>query len=94
MAWEPPGSWLANLVRGAGWETRERRFAPNYSAYMGVERPEDVERRHWMLPSGIEDSIGRVGMEQPEIRPFVRGFGSGGRTRTYDQAVNSRPLYH
>jgi hypothetical protein len=20
--------------------------------------------------------------------------GSGGRTRTYDQAVNSRPLYH
>jgi len=22
------------------------------------------------------------------------GDGSGGRTRTYDQAVNSRPLYH
>jgi hypothetical protein len=21
-------------------------------------------------------------------------IGSGGRTRTYDQAVNSRPLYH
>lgn len=24
----------------------------------------------------------------------TRGSGSGGRTRTYDQAVNSRPLYH
>ena len=23
-----------------------------------------------------------------------RDIGSGGRTRTYDQAVNSRPLYH
>jgi hypothetical protein len=25
---------------------------------------------------------------------FDRESGSGGRTRTYDQAVNSRPLYH
>jgi hypothetical protein len=24
----------------------------------------------------------------------IRASGSGGRTRTYDQAVNSRPLYH
>jgi hypothetical protein len=34
------------------------------------------------------------GPEQLEIGPFVREDGSGGRTRTYDQAVNSRPLYH
>jgi hypothetical protein len=27
-------------------------------------------------------------------REHVRRSGSGGRTRTYDQAVNSRPLYH
>ena len=25
---------------------------------------------------------------------LTRGSGSGGRIRTYDQAVNSRPLYH
>jgi hypothetical protein len=31
---------------------------------------------------------------QPETGPFVQETGSGGRTRTYDQAVNSRPLYH
>jgi hypothetical protein len=24
----------------------------------------------------------------------VEGSGSGGRIRTYDQAINSRPLYH
>jgi hypothetical protein len=34
------------------------------------------------------------GSEQPEIGPFVREDGSGGKIRTYDQAVNSRPLYH
>jgi hypothetical protein len=28
-----------------------------------------------------------------ELRNLGRS-GSGGRTRTYDQAVNSRPLYH
>jgi hypothetical protein len=32
--------------------------------------------------------------EQPEVGPIVQEGGSGGRTRTYDQAVNSRPLYH
>jgi hypothetical protein len=26
--------------------------------------------------------------------PNLEGNGSGGRTQTYDQAVNSRPLYH
>jgi len=40
------------------------------------------------------DGVGESGPEQPEVGPFVRDVGSGGRTRTYDQAVNSRPLYH
>jgi hypothetical protein len=29
-----------------------------------------------------------------ETSRIERESGSGGRTRTYDQAVNSRPLYH
>jgi integrase len=40
------------------------------------------------------DGVVGGGAEQPEIGPFVREDGSGGRIRTYDQAVNSRPLYH
>ena len=30
----------------------------------------------------------------PEVGLLVREIGSGGRIRTYDQAINSRPLYH
>lgn len=41
-----------------------------------------------------EDAVVRSGPESPgEGIPRGKG-GSGGRTRTYDQAVNSRPLYH
>ena len=32
--------------------------------------------------------------QHPGPKVGRRVFGSGGRTRTYDQAVNSRPLYH
>ena len=34
------------------------------------------------------------GDEGAKTGPIERESGSGGRTRTYDQAVNSRPLYH
>ena len=37
--------------------------------------------------------IGNGLTEMTEVLP-VRGVGSAGRTRTYDQSVNSRPLYH
>ena len=40
------------------------------------------------------DMVVESGAEQPLVGPFVQESGSGGRTRTYDQAVNSRPLYH
>ena len=66
----------------------------------------DISRS--LLPSSGRVAI--VGEETPTPRSGVRfgGFvlkmsakmcypkvaGSGGRTRTYDQAVNSRPLYH
>jgi hypothetical protein len=54
--------------------------APVVTVTMTVTDPAD----------GVVDS----GPEQRETGPFVRESGSGGRTRTYDQAVNSRPLYH
>ena len=41
-----------------------------------------------------EDGVVEGGPESPEEGRFTRESGSGGRTRTYDQAVNSRPLYH
>ncbi len=44
--------------------------------------------------TGPADGVVSSGSEQPEAAPFVRESGSGGRIRTYDQAVNSRPLYH
>ena len=37
--------------------------------------------------------IGNGSTKTTEVLP-VRGVGSAGRTRTYDQSVNSRPLYH
>ena len=37
--------------------------------------------------------IGNGLTKMTEVLP-VRGVGSAGRTRTYDQSVNSRPLYH
>ncbi len=40
------------------------------------------------------DAVVRSRQEQPQDGPSDRESGSGGRTRTYDQAVNSRPLYH
>ena len=40
------------------------------------------------------DGVVESGPELPEVGRFVQESGSGGRTRTYDQAVNSRPLYH
>ena len=39
------------------------------------------------------DSGGQDGARTAETGQFDRESGSGGRTRTYDQAVNSRPLY-
>jgi hypothetical protein len=32
--------------------------------------------------------------QESGVGPPLGEVGSGGRTRTYDQAVNSRPLYH
>jgi hypothetical protein len=40
------------------------------------------------------DGVVGSGPMEPEGGPFYLGTGSGGRIRTYDQAVNSRPLYH
>ena len=43
---------------------------------------------------GPEDGVVSGGTESPgEGIPRGEG-GSGGRIRTYDQSVNSRPLYH
>ena len=43
---------------------------------------------------GSVDGVVEGGPEQPEVGHSFEESGSGGRTRTYDQAVNSRPLYH
>ncbi len=40
------------------------------------------------------DSGGQDWAKAAETGQVERESGSGGRTRTYDQAVNSRPLYH
>ena len=49
------------------------------------------------VTQSVTDSENRVANSKPD-KPRMgrpRGeIGSGGRTRTYDQAVNSRPLYH
>jgi shikimate kinase len=44
-------------------------------------------------PQTLRDRIGG-GTGRPGLAQTERESGSGGRTRTYDQAVNSRPLYH
>jgi hypothetical protein len=40
------------------------------------------------------DSGGQDWARVAETGQIERESGSGGRIRTYDQAVNSRPLYH
>jgi hypothetical protein len=40
------------------------------------------------------DSRGQDWARAAETGQLERESGSGGRIRTYDQAVNSRPLYH
>ncbi len=40
------------------------------------------------------DAVGESRPESPEEADPRGGAGSGGKIRTYDQAVNSRPLYH
>ncbi len=35
-----------------------------------------------------------AGRRAANLGAVGRGNGSGGRIRTYDQAINSRPLYH
>ena len=45
----------------------------------------------------VTDTAGGVvssRVKGPKIGDPLGESGSGGRTRTYDQAVNSRPLYH
>jgi hypothetical protein len=49
------------------------------------------------VTESVTDPVGRVAQSRPESprdAHSVRESGSGGRIRTYDQAVNSRPLYH
>ncbi len=41
-----------------------------------------------------EEGVGQGGTESPGEGPHEGESGSGGKIRTYDQAVNSRPLYH
>jgi hypothetical protein len=49
-----------------------------------------------VTPSVTEaaDGVASSGPESSEVALPRGKVGSGGRTRTYDQAVNSRPLYH
>ena len=55
----------------------------------------------WQIPStvtvsvtGPADGVVEGRPEPPEMGSTDRESGSGGKIRTYDQAVNSRPLYH
>ena len=41
-----------------------------------------------------QDGVAHSRPESPKEGDPRGNVGSGGRTRTYDQAVNSRPLYH
>jgi hypothetical protein len=40
------------------------------------------------------DGVVPDGAELPGVGLHEGGSGSGGKIRTYDQAINSRPLYH
>jgi hypothetical protein len=64
----------------------------------GVKRPQKLALENcWCGPttySGMpEAAYTETG---PRVTRYLLGacFGSGGRIRTYDMAVNSRPLYH
>ena len=41
-----------------------------------------------------EDAVTGSRQEEAEVADSLGESGSGGRIRTYDMAVNSRPLYH
>ena len=57
----------------------------------------------WAYLAAVRVMIASIVSLAPTIEPWsadwqegdlLGNVGSGGRTRTYDQAVNSRPLYH
>ena len=49
----------------------------------------DVKLSVW-----IAENINRPATLRMLSNHHVQGIGSSGRIRTYDQSVNSRPLYH
>jgi hypothetical protein len=71
-----------------------------YSHVSAAQQREAVEAlQRALAESHFESHLGpdSGGQDLPraaETGQFERKSGSGGRTRTYDQAVNSRPLYH
>ncbi len=44
--------------------------------------------------TGLTEGVVSSGLEKAGVVAPLGESGSGGRIRTYDQAVNSRPLYH
>ena len=75
-------AWIGERLQDVGLQDRDLIHAPTIAicaVLMSAAGPD--QEGHWSSAD-----VRRV--------PMLRESGSGGRIRTYDQAVNSRPLYH
>ena len=80
----------------AGWTVGPPTFDPGVPGWSVTARTVAASRRRppqTVTGTGVDDTRALRNLDDLS-RPFVQESGSGGRTRTYDQAVNSRPLYH
>ena len=86
------GTWASDRL--GGFELTEGAVvAVGASGFMASAGPagrrDDAVDDHQLDPFAVDPPTPRTSAGSPTSR-----LGSGGRTRTYDQAVNSRPLYH
>ena len=97
LAGELAGAGNANSVFGAGLPPWEAILAVLTSTLVPLVLGGIVIRSGQSVTESVTEPVEGVGQSRPEGLEvaLLRGeSGSGGRTRTYDQAVNSRPLYH
>jgi hypothetical protein len=60
-----------------------------------VQIPPPATNLSFVIPSAVEKSLTAQQENGRRVDlPSVAQAGSSGRIRTYDQSVNSRPLYH
>ena len=82
------GPWRNGMLTNSERKTENRRIRE----HVGVGVTSYQEGQGLLDPDG--PWLGVLSTSAAAVNKRQLGVGSAGRTRTYDQSVNSRPLYH